>query len=177
MSIEGFIETGEGKRDRGYVVRIEPPKEIEALRQDLLRMGADFDKAFTSILQSVATGAKKWVRSRMGSYIRIRTGWLQEHVYAYYRSSSHFVVAAPRHIAEALERGATIKPKASTRKKTLAWSDLGGYVRKHEVTIPPKHWFTRSLNGYDQSAEYQQAVDKGIKKVLKKYNLDDGGTA
>lgn len=152
------------------IVQIEPPKELEAIRQILVRMGADFDKALGPILNTLANAAKKRVQSRMGAYITNRTGWLRRHVYGVRRSQTHYVVAAPRHISEPLERGATIQAKGG---KFLSFNG----VRVKSVTIPPKRWFTRAYDGFEESQEYGQAVDKGIQKVLKKYNLDDGGTA
>lgn len=152
------------------IVKIEPPAELEAIRQVLVRMGADFDKALGPILSVLATAAKKRVQSRMGAYITQRTGWLRRHVYGVRRSPTHYVVAAPRHITEPLERGAVIHAKNA---KYLSFNG----VRVKSVTIPARHWFTRAYDGFEESQEYQQAVDKGIQKVLKKYNLDDGGTA
>jgi hypothetical protein len=150
-------------------IRIDVPIEIHRLA--LLRLGKDLAEAGKYILQALATAAKKRVQRNMGGYLGAGSGWLNRHVYGVRRSPTHFVVAAPRHIAEPLERGAVIFPK---KGKLLAiggrQGDVSGYAKK--VVIPAKHWFTKSYDGFEDSDDYKEGVDKGIARAVKKFGSD-----
>jgi hypothetical protein len=37
------------------------------------------------------------------------------------------------------------------------------------VTIPARHWFTKSIAGFEDSPEYAAAVDKGLNRAIKKF--------
>jgi hypothetical protein len=145
-------------------MKIESPVEINVWR--LRQLGKDLGEARKPLLQALATAAKKWVQGRMGAFIGQRTGWLKRHVYGIRRSEEHFVVAAPRHIAEPLERGATIVPK---KGKYLTLRGGGSMVRVKSVTIPARKWFTRSYEGFEGSSQYEAALDKAIQKAVDKF--------
>jgi hypothetical protein len=123
------------------------------------------------ILNTIATAGKNWVKRRMIG-ITQRTGWLKKHVYGYRRSNTHLVIAAPRHVSETLERGAVIKHRRITYKRHhLHFKGPDGrWTKAKTVTIPAKRWFTRSIEGFDGSAEYKAAIDKGLDKAMKKFN-------
>jgi hypothetical protein len=134
----------------------------------LTDLGVDLKSAIKEILNALAAGAKKRVQSRMGGYIGNGNGWLKRHVYARRRSETHFVVAAPRFIAEILDRGGTINAR---RKPYLSFKLPDGTWRKAKsVTIPARKWFTNSIAGYEESPEFTAALDKGTAKAIKKFN-------
>ncbi len=133
----------------------------------LLDLGVGLKEAARGMLNAAAIGARKRVQSRMNNYIGAGNGWLKRHVYSRRRSETHFVVAAPRFIAEILDRGGVINAK---KRKYLTFKVNGEWRRAKSVTIPARRWFTNSIEGYDNSPEFQAALDKGTAKVLKKFN-------
>ena len=141
-------------------MKIESPVEVNVWR--LRQLGKDLGDVRKPILAALATAAKKWVQTRMGAYLGQRTGWLKRHVYGIRRSEEHYVVAAPRHIAEPLERGATIRPK---KAKYLSF----GGIRAKSVTIPARRWFTRSYEGFEGSDQYEKAIDKAVQKAIDRF--------
>lgn len=145
-----------------YVVEAQIGRAVDFLNT----LGIEAKKAPRTILASLATAAKKRVQARMGSHLRERTGWLRKHLYGRARSSTHYVVAAPRHIAEILEKGGTIRAKKG-RFLTFRGDD-GSYHRMRSVTIPARHWFTQSIEGFEGSAEVGQAIDKALAKIIRK---------
>jgi hypothetical protein len=147
-------------------MKIEMP--IEASQWALIRLGKDLSAAIKPILASLATAGKKMVQKNMGAYLTQRTGWLRRHVYGIRRSEKHYVVAAPRHIAEPLERGATITPKNGKVLYIGGAQGRVGAVAK-TITIPARHWFTKSIAGFEDSPEYAAAVDKGLNRAIKKF--------
>jgi hypothetical protein len=147
-------------------LKIEAP--IEASRWALTRLGKDLSAAIKPILQSLASAGKLRVQRNMGAYLGSGTGWLKKHIYGVRRSEKHYVVAAPRHIAEPLERGATIRPKTG---KMLFIGGKQGSVSSavKEVTIPARHWFTKSMAGFEESSEYTKAIDRGLDRAIKRF--------
>lgn len=147
-------------------LKIEVP--IEASRWALTRLGKDLSAAIKPILQTLATAGKRMVQRNMGAYLGSGTGWLRKHVYGIRRSEHHYVIAAPRHIAEPLERGATIKPRAG---KYLSIGGRQGVVSAfvRQVEIPARRWFSRSIQGFEDSPEYSAAIEKGISKAIKRF--------
>lgn len=147
-------------------LRIEVP--VEASQWALARLGKDLSAAIKPILQSLASAGKRMVQRNMGAYLHQRTGWLKKHVYGIRRSEKHYVVAAPRHIAEPLERGAVIRPKQG---KHLYIGAVRGAIRAKAktITIPARHWFSRASAGFENSPEYSQAIEKGLERAIKRY--------
>lgn len=140
--------------------------EIKEPVRLLTKLGIDMDVAVKAILTAVTTAGQNWVRRRMGAYIGTRKGWLKRHIYGRRRSEFHAVIAAPRHIAEPLERGATITAK---RKKVLRFIGADGqWKSKKSVQIPARHFFTSAYDGFEGSPEYEASINKGINRVLKR---------
>ena len=161
-----MTETEYARASSTVYLKVEVP--IQASTWALTRLGKDLNAAMKPILAALATAGKKMVQRNMGAYLGSRTGWLRRHVYGIRRSDKHYVVAAPRHIAEPLERGAIIKPRY---KKVLYIGGRQGDVSAlaKTVTIPAKKWFSRSVAGFEDSQEYKNAVDKGIQRAIKRY--------
>ena len=151
-------------------IRITP--QIKEPVEDLRALGVDLEAARKAILAALATGAQKRVRNRMGTYLNMKTGWLKQHVYGRRRSAHHYVVAAPSFIAEPLERGAVIAPKKTD--KVLTFKIGGRWLKADTVTIPARHWFSRSITGYEESTEWDAAVNKGMLRALRAYYKKKG---
>jgi len=140
--------------------------EIKEPVRALTKLGIEMQPAVQAIVAAVATAGKTWVQKRMGAHIGTRSGWLRRHVYGRRRSEFHAVVAAPRHIAEPLERGATINAR---RKKVLRFIGADGqWKSKKTVQIPARRFFTAAYAGFEGSPEYEAGIDKGINRVLKR---------
>jgi len=137
----------------------------------LLDLGVGLKEAARGMLNAAAIGARKRVQSRMNNYIGAGNGWLKRHVYQFRRSEAHYVVAAPQYKAEILETGGTINTK---KKKYLTFKVNGEWRKAKSVTITPRHWFSNSLNGYENEPEYQLAIEKAINKITDKFNRDRG---
>ena len=132
------------------------------------------------VIRALTTAGKKWVKKRMGGYLHLNRNMrssdfaaqegLKESVYGAVRSASHGVIASGKgYIAEPLERGATINPK---KGKFLSFrGDDESWHRMKSVTIPARHWFTKSAEGFEQSSEYLPTVDKMVGKEIKKAGL------
>lgn len=146
-------------------MQFDAPIKVHSLA--LLRLGKELKDAIRPILASLASAGKRQVQRNMIAYLGRRTGWLRKHVYGVRRSDSLYVVAAPRHIAEPLERGATIVPKKG-KYLTFKLPD-GSWIKAKSVTIPARHWFTKSIAGFEDSPEYITAIDKGIAKAVRKF--------
>lgn len=150
------------------MIKVEVKTETAHVKEGLEELGVNLKAGLKMILAALATAAKNRVQQRMGSYIGFQTGWLKKHVYGRRRSESHYAVAAPRFMAEILEKGGTIKP--SKRKYLTFVGDDGELRRMKQVTIQARHWFSRSYAGFEDSPEYNQAIDKGLEKALRKFN-------
>ena len=146
--------------------------EIDDAVNGLVDMGVDAKKAMRGILTQLAASGRKLVRANMyGSGMGHVNGWLSRHVYGIRRSESHAVVAAPRYISEILERGGTIKTK---KAKYLTFKVNGEWKKVKSVNIPAKKWFTSAIGNFEESGVFKAAIDKGIEKVIKKFNKERG---
>jgi hypothetical protein len=160
--------------------------DIEDVKEGLLEMGLEVPNVSQKLRQAVMTGAKNRVKHNMGNYLNLGhlvgssggkiltgkkgktfKGSLQQRVYGYSRSATHSVVAAPRYIAEPLEKGVTIAPKKGA-VLTFQGSD-GKIHRAHQVTIPARHWFTLSLGEYEGSAEVSEALAAAEERLIRKF--------
>lgn len=132
------------------------------------------------VVRALATAGKKWIKKRMGEFLHIGRNMslsdfkvqegLKESIYGFARSADHGVVASGKgYVAEPLERGATIRPK---KGKFLTFrGDDESWHRMKSVTLPARHWFTKSAEGFEQSSEYLPTVEKMVGKEIKKAGL------
>jgi len=153
------------------VIQIDAKVDVHGAVDALVELGVDAGKAARGVLGAIAKAVQKRVRNRMGAYLGHHTGWLKRHVYQFRRSEAHYVVAAPQYKAEILETGGTINTK---KKKYLTFKVNGEWRKAKSVTITPRHWFSNSLNGYENEPEYQLAIEKAINKITDKFNRDRG---
>jgi len=155
--------------------------KIEEAKRHLEEIGYPVKGIAKKLLAVVARAARNRVRTNMGAYLRLghaarslKSGKLKSlaslslrnRVYGYARSESHWVVAAPRYIAEPLERGAVIEPR---KGKLLSFQGDEGFRRAKQVRIPARHWFTRSLGDFENSAEVDKAIDDAVTKWVEKW--------
>ena len=160
--------------------------EVQAAADGLNAMGVEIPNVKRRLLGAVGRAGRDRVRSRMGSYLQLDhlaatsggqiltgrkgkkfLGTFKQRVYGYSRSESHWVVAAPRYIAEPLEKGATITPK-NGKFLSFQGSD-GSFHRMTSVTIPALHWFTQSIEGFDKSGEVDFALSEAEERLIKKF--------
>jgi hypothetical protein len=150
------------------VIKIDAKLDITNAKAALNELGVEVGKSARMILAALAMAAKKRVQQGIYSALRMRTGWLRKHTYARRRSATHYTVAAPTYIAEILEKGGTIRPK---KGKFLTFrGDDGQFRRMKQVTIPARRWFSRAIAGFEDSPEYQAAVQKGMDRAVRKFN-------
>lgn len=173
------------------MIKIDVKADIEAARNGLGRIWTESKGIGRKILRALATVGKKRVRSRMGNYLRlghtvassggnILTGakgrrlaigdtgeGLKGAVYGFARSETHAVISSgQRQKAEVLERGGTITAK---KGKVLTFRGDDGQIRRAKtVTIPPKHWFSRSIAGLEDDPDYKTTPDKVLGKLIQK---------
>lgn len=148
------------------MIEVKVSADIKEPVRLLTKLGVDMDAGVKAILAAIATAGKTWVQRRMGAYIGTRSGWLKRHVYGRRRSDKHYVIAAPRHIAEPNERGATIKVK---KAKILRFKGQDGkWKSKKMVQLPARRFFTQAYDGFEGSPEYDAAINKGINRGLKR---------
>jgi hypothetical protein len=146
-------------------MKIETNFNVSKLK--LLRLGKDLNEGIRIQLAKIALGAKKYIKNNMGGYLGEGTGWLKKHVYSVKRAPTRYVVAAPRHIAEALEKGTTINAK---KGKYLNFKTKDGAWHKvKSVTIAPRKWFARSFENYEGSTEHGVALNKALDSAIKKF--------
>ena len=164
-------------------VKVEVQEAVAGLKE----MGFEIPNAMKVMLSSIARAARDRVKDRMGAFLQLnrmastsggailtgrkgkpQKGTLQRRVYGYSRSKTHWVVAAPRYIAEPLEKGATIHPKTG---KHLQFMGREGFRRLKSVTIPAKHWFTRSIDGFEGSSAPTEAINAAEERLIKKFNF------
>lgn len=149
------------------MIQLDIRADVAAVTKTLDALKIEVRGMARKLLRALATIAKKRVRKRMGHVLHIRTGALQAATYGFARSPSHAVVAGGRRWqAEALERGAIIKP--NKRKALSFMGDDGTMKRMKSVVIPPKHWFSLSLAGFEEDPDYRQTIDKVLGKAIKK---------
>lgn len=143
-------------------------------------LGIETKGMMRKMLRALATVTKKRVKKGMGSYLQLGhlvnstdfslykgKGSLKDSVYGFARSGSHAVVASGQMFkAEALEHGATLVPR---KRAFLSFQTEDGWVRAKSLTIPPKRWFSRSVEGFEDDPEYsgtiQNCVDKAIRNA------------
>lgn len=165
------------------MIGIDVQADVSDAVSALTELKLDMPKIASRLRTAFTTGAKNYVKNRMGAFLGssggktfgVRSGKnkgkthflrLRDRVYGYSRSATHSVVAAPRYIAEPLEHGTTIRPK---RGKYLFFLGSSGYHRVKSVTIPARHWFTRSLAGYETSPEADKAIEKAEARMVEKF--------
>lgn len=165
------------------MIEVKIQSEIEDAISALGELKLAIPKISEMFRKAVTLGAKHRVQNRMGAFLGsgggtifgVRSGknkgkkhflTLRQRVYGYSRSDTHSVVAAPRYIAEPLEHGTTIKPK---KGKYLFFVGSSGYRRAKSVVIPARHWFTRSLAGYEESNEVNDAIVDAEERMRKKF--------
>ena len=161
--------------------------EVQDAVNGLKAMGVEIPNVKKRLLGAVGRAGRDRVRSRMGSFLQLDhlaatsggkiltgrkqgktiLGTFKQRVYGYSRSESHWVVAAPRYIAEPLEKGATITPK-NGKFLSFQGSD-GSFHRMTSVTIPAKHWFKQSIEGFDTSGEVNTAIADAEDRLIKKF--------
>jgi len=160
--------------------------EVQDAVNGLKAMGVEIPNVKKRLLGAVGRAGRDRVRSRMGSFLQLDhlaatsggkiltgrkgkkfLGTFKQRVYGYSRSESHWVVAAPRYIAEPLEKGATITPKKG-KYLSFQGSD-GSFHRMTSITIPAKHWFTQSIEGFDTSGEVNFALSEAEERLIKKF--------
>jgi hypothetical protein len=149
------------------VIQLDIRADVAGATASLKALDIEVKRMAQKLLRALATIAKKRIKKRMAGYLHTRTGELQKAVYGFSRSPSHAVVSAgQRWKAEALEKGATIVPR---KRQYLAFlGDDGVHRRLPQVVIPPKRWFTGSLEGFEGDPDYQATIDKVLGKAIKK---------
>lgn len=177
------------------MIKVDVKADIQEVETGLKELGLELRGIGRKILRALATLTKKRVKKRMGLYLNRRTygfsltgslggklkagdygGGLFESVYGFARSAEHAVVSSgKRWQAEALERGADLKPTKSLvfsnnkfNKGMLYFMGDSGFKKMHEVEIPAKKWFSRSVEGFENDPEYQSTIDKTVGKAIKK---------
>lgn len=153
------------------MIQIDAKADVTSAVNALVELGVNAEKAGRAVLGAVAKAVQKRVRNRMGGYLKRRTGWLRQHVYAFRRSETHYVVSAPKYKSEILARGGTINTK---KKKWLTFKVNGEWRKVKSVTIPARKWFTSSVDGFENDGEVKLAVDKAVQKIVDKFNKDRG---
>lgn len=165
--------------------------EMNRVRAHLEDIGAPVKGIIKRLLGVVARAAKKRVQTRMGAYLGEGEGkffvvkskkapygkrrWLtlRQRVYGYARSETHWVVAAPRYIAEPLEHGATLRPK---RGKYISFvGEDGNYHKVKTARIPARRWFTRSIAGFEESTDMERAIADAEKRWVEKWEREQRG--
>lgn len=149
---------------------------FEGIKAQLEEIGYPVKDIEKRLLGVVARAAKAQVKANMGAFLQmghsgrvLKSGKLgkggslslRQRVYGYSRSETHWVVAAPRYIAEPLERGVTVKPKGG---KFLSFMGRDGFRRVGQFTIRARHWFTRSIAGFEESPAVDRAIDNAEQK-------------
>ena len=164
------------------MIKMDVKADIKDARLSLEALGASVGGSgfVRRVIRALSTAGKKWIKKRMGGFLHIGRNMrssdfkvqegLKESIYGFARSADHGVVASGKgYIAEPLERGATIKPK---KGKFLSFrGDDETWHRMKSVTIPARHWFTKSAEGFEQSSEYLPTVEKMIGKEIKRAGL------
>ena len=153
--------------------------DIADARKGLDNLGVEMKAMTRSLLSALANEGKKWIRKRMKNYLNFskgsakaemglhrQTGQLLRGLKTTVKGNYATIAGNPARIGEILERGGTITAKKKGYL-TFEGSD-GSWKRMHSVTIPAKHWFSRSADGFEGSAEAAKAIDKGIARALKR---------
>lgn len=168
------------------MIKLDAKAEVTEAKLGLEALGLEIAGIGRKILRALATIGKKRVKARMFNFIHARTfdfsltrsksgkigvksqeGGLQAAVYGFARTKTLGVVASGLGFyAEILERGGTIRPK---KGKFLTFrGDDGDWHRMPSVTIPAKHWFSKSIEGLEEAPEYQSTIDKVLGKAIQK---------
>jgi len=150
------------------MIAIQVKNDIDYTVNALKDMGKYFGESVKYIVRTMSAGVKKRITSNMYQHTGRRNGWLKKHVYSVKRSPSMYVVSAPRHIAEALEKGTTIHTKKS-RWLTFKTKD-GSWHKVKSVTIPPSKWYTQSYDGFEDTGDYKAAIEKGLQLAIKRFD-------
>lgn len=143
---------------------------------------------YKPIARYVGWALKKWITKRMGQFIRRSTkgkaltgarggalkqgdrgGGLATSIYFKARAQGGVVTTALAYYGEAQEKGWTIKAKGDGYL-TFRTPD-GGWVKKKSVTLPARHWYTRSEAGFEDSAEYERAFNAPLASAIRKAGL------
>lgn len=146
--------------------------DISQVKASLASLGHDgiWIKTVTrSLLSSLANAGKKWIKGRMYANLHKMTGALGKSLRTTVKGNYATIAGNPARIGEPLERGAVITAKKG-KYLTFRGSD-GSWKKMHSVTIPARHWFSRSADGFEGSPEFGQAVDKAIARMIKKAEL------
>ena len=135
-----------------------------------------------SLLSALANAGKKWIKGRMGNYLNLtkgsakaemglhrQSGELLKGIRTTVKGNYATIAGNPARIGEILERGGTITAKKKGYL-TFEGSD-GSWKRMHSVTIPARHWFSRSSEGFESSPEYSAAIDRALVRIIKKAGL------
>ena len=155
------------------MINVDVKTQTKEAVEGLVNLGVDLKTAMVSVLAALATIGRKRAQANMYGQLGMGARWLEKHIYGRRRSTTHAVVSAPRHIAEILEKGGTIKAK---KAKYLTFKVNGEWKRMKSVTIPAKRWFTAATEGLEESGVYKQAIDKGVETAIKKYNRRTGAS-
>lgn len=159
------------------MTKVDAKVDITEAIAGLEALGVQVKGMMRKMLRALATVAKKRVKKRMGNYLHLNRlmqssdfsifkgkGSLRDAVYGFARTGEHAVVASGQmYKAEALEDGADLRPK---KRKYLSFQGEDGWVRSKHLVIPPKRWFTRSIDGFEEDPDYQGTIDKVTGKAI-----------
>lgn len=151
----------------GMDLRVEIANAVDGL----VDLGVNIKTAMVAVLGALATAGRNRARANMYGQLGGTARWLEKHIYGRRRSETHAVIAAPRHIAEILEKGGTIYAR---KHKYLTFKVNGEWKKMRSVKIPARHWFTEAMEGFEESGVYNAAIDKGVKKATDKFNANRG---
>lgn len=129
------------------------------------------------ILISVGNGARQAAKRGVGNTLLMRTGKLARHmqrridsqamnVYVFSDAESGKNTSKKGQAARygfMLAKGYTIRDQ---NVETLTFNIDGKWIRKHEVTVPPKDWLAPSVERYVRSGESSVAAEKALQRQI-----------
>lgn len=125
-----------------------------------------------SILAGVGSKARSVVKKNYAKHLQKRSGNLYKDIKRMVVKRGNAVVITTmargeNHVfyGHALAQGSTIRSKTS---KALVFKIGDKWIRKHEVKLPQRDWFSGPIRSYIGSAEYEKQIDKLVEREIKK---------
>jgi hypothetical protein len=143
--------------------------DISDAKAGLEALGIELKNLARPLLSALANAARKWTRSRIYSYIHQHTGNLGKDLKTRLYSNYATLASNPARIGETLERGAVIVPR---KRRYLTFQLPDGTWRKcRSVKIPAKHHFTRAAAGFEDSSDYNAAIERALARIIRKAGM------
>jgi phage gpG-like protein len=144
------------------VVKLSLQTDFAEVHRGLDGLGVEIKNINKKILRSLTTRAKTKVRQNFKQNLKTKSGAMAKTAYSSAKNNVAGWVGMGSPFAMVHEAGKKITAKG----KFLAFKVDGKWIRTKAVTIPARPFFYPAVNGFVESAEFMEIINKVLSREI-----------